>query len=279
MLSTDAAGPSLTPTDEPDDATSSVGKALSILEALATTDHGTLGVSAIARRAHLPKSTAHRLLKILEGQQLVDRSSMNYRLGPRFFELSYAARWSIFGELRELAVPVLEDLFDRIRETVHLAVLEGRDVLYLEKICAPGGSRVPSRVGARMPATCTALGKALLAFTPAKNWTEGWSRALDRVTQYSITDRRTLVDELERARREGVAYDFEEARIGLHCVAAPIRGTDGVAMAAISVAGPSFRFKVETATTPVRRAAEAIELLVCERGVSLPSAGAGALSS
>jgi DNA-binding IclR family transcriptional regulator len=247
---------------------SSVEKAFLIVETLAATEDGTLGVSTIAQRAGIPKSTAHRLLKILEAQQLVDRNDLKYRLGTRFFTLCYAARWSVFGELRELAVPILEDLFDRVRETAHLAVLEGGDVLYLEKICAAGGSRVPSRVGARMPATCTALGKALLAFSAAEDHTEERRRPLDRITQYSITDPRRFLAELDRARKETVAYDFEESRLGLHCVAAPIRRADGTAMAAISVAGPSFRFKVETATVHVRRAAQAIEHVAAESGIA-----------
>ena len=222
---------------------SSVCKALSIFEALATSERGVLGVSDLARVIDIPKSTTHRLLKTLEFHGFIDRSGTKYRLGSRFFELSFSARWSVFGELREIALPVLEDLFERVQETVHLAVLEGEDVLYLEKITGSGGSRVPSRVGGRMPVTCTGLGKAITAFSPPKVIARTLSKPLDRVTPYSITYPRMLRDQLVKAREEGVAFDFEESRLGVACVAAPILGDDGYALGGVSVAGPTFRFK------------------------------------
>lgn len=237
---------------------SSVCKALSIFGALATSDRGVLGVSDLSRAINVPKSTTHRLLKTLEYHAFIDRSGSRYRLGSRFFEISYSARWSFYGELREISLPILETLFERALETVHLAVLEGDDVLYLEKITGPGGSRVPSRVGSRMPATCTGLGKAILAFSPPNFVAQTLARPLQGVTPHSVTFPRMLHDQLEAARRDGVAYDIEESRLGVTCVAAPIRGGDGFALGAISIAGPTFRFKPRRVAPWVLEAAERI---------------------
>jgi DNA-binding IclR family transcriptional regulator len=248
-----------------------VGKALAILEVLATTNRGTLGVSALAARVMLPKSTTHRLLKALESQGLVDRSRINYRVGAHFFELCHAARWSIFGELRDLAAPVLEELFDRLRLTVHLATLEGSDVLYLEKISGSGGTRIPSRVGSRMRANCTALGKAMLAFNSSGTIAELSARPLDRVTQYSIIDHRMLLEQLAAVRQTGVAYEVEEARLGIACVAAPIRAEDGTAVGAVSVAGPTLRSDPKASAPVVRAAARQIEQLAADAGFVFPN--------
>jgi DNA-binding IclR family transcriptional regulator len=229
-----------------------------MLELLATDDVGVVGVSALARAAQIPKSTAHRLLKTLAQHEMVDRAGAKYRLGVRFFELSQAARLTLFDELRNVAAPLLEDLFEVVRETVHLAILEGDDVLYLEKITGPNGSRMPSRVGGRMPATCTSLGKAILAFSPADVVGRVLGSPLHRVTPYSIVVPRIMQEQLDEVRRNGVAFDHEEARIGVTCVGAPILGKDGYAVGAVSVAGPTTRFDPRSAARRVRQTAQLI---------------------
>lgn len=246
----------------------SAAKTLGVIRVLGESERGMLGLTEVAMAMSVPKSTAHRLLRILELEGFVDRCGIKYRLGAQFFELAQSARWSVYGELRDLAAPVLDDLFDAVGATVHLGVLEGFDVLYVEKLAARGGTRIPSRVGARMPATCTSLGKAMLAHRPDDHVREVLSVPLRRVTSYSITDRRLLGDQLKQVRIDGVAFDTEESRLGLHCVASPIM-LRGQVVAAVSAAGPTNRFSVRTAAPTVRAAAVKIGSALLRSGSTL----------
>jgi DNA-binding IclR family transcriptional regulator len=220
---------------------SSVAKALSLLVAIAD-HHDTVRLSDLAATVSLPISTTHRLLKSLEEAGFIGRAGSRYRVGNRLFELAEAARWSAYGELREQAQDPLVALFERGGGAVHLAALQGYEVVYLEKITGAAGSRIPTRVGGRMPATCTALGKAILAFSPA-DIPAALARPMARPTSYSIAEPRRFLDELRAVRSAGVAYEREEGRLGVSCVAAPVL-VDGVAVAAVSLcmaswAGPS----------------------------------------
>ncbi len=217
---------------------SSASKALALLEVIARAQGGLAGVSEVAVALGMPKSTTHRLLKTLEEHGLVGRAGQKYRIGNAFFELSEAARWSQYGELREIANEPLSYLFDRAGGTVHLAVIVGRDVLYLEKITERSGCRLPSRVGARFPATCTALGKAILAFSDRLAVSAVVGAPLHRATRYSIRTPRQLSGQLQAARSAGIAYEFEEARLGAACVAAPVL-VGGKAVAAVSICRPT----------------------------------------
>ncbi len=235
----------------------SASKALAVLEVMAQTRGGVIGVSDLAAEVHLPRSTIHRILKDLEDQDFVGRVGAKYRVGNRFFKLTEGVRWSEYGELRDLAVDGLTWLFERAAATVHLAVLDGPDVLYLEKITGPGGCRVPSRVGGRFPATCTALGKALLAFTEPRRAAASLALPLPHLTPYSITAPRVLAEELVRIRRKGVAHDLEEATPGIACTAAPIL-VDGRPLAAVSVSRLAARKPAGTHDSLVQEAAARI---------------------
>jgi DNA-binding IclR family transcriptional regulator len=216
---------------------SSASKVLMLLDFIAQAKGRALGVSDLAATVGMPKSTTHRLLKALEGQGFVGRMGPKYRLGPRFLELGglgEATRWSEYDELRDLAVEPIEWLFERVACTVHLAVLEGHEVLYIEKVTGVGGLRIPSRVGGRMPATCTALGKAMLAFSTPQVVVHTLRSPLPRVTAHSIVMPRLLIEQLAGIRATGVAHEYEESRLGLSCLAAPVL-QDGQAVAAISV--------------------------------------------
>jgi DNA-binding IclR family transcriptional regulator len=199
----------------------SIAKALALVSAIADR-HDTVRLSDLAEAVALPRPTTHRLLKALEASGFVGRVVSHYQLGNRFFELGEAARWSAYGELRERAQSPLAALFEQGGSAVHLAVLEGTDVLYLEKITGSAGSRIPTRVGSRMPATCTALGKAMLAFSPPEVLRAALCMPMARVTAYSLVDPRRLMDELKLVRSSGVAYEREEGRLGVSCVASPV---------------------------------------------------------
>ena len=244
--------------DSPPSATASVTKALRLLDVFRN-DGPVLGVSAIARSAGVAKSTAYRLLSLLEESDLVERVGTDYRLSWRMFELgsSVQRRWP--SGLREVASPWMTDAFVKSGLVVHLAVLDGADVLYLEKTSGPQSARTPTAVGCRVPANCSGLGKALLAFSGAsvtRQVLEG-DAALVRRTPYSVTEPGRFDRELRRIRVEGVAMDREESALGLACVAAPILTTQGP-VAGISVAGPVLNFDWMGASTVVRNAARHI---------------------
>jgi IclR family transcriptional regulator, acetate operon repressor len=221
--------------DAQDSVPSSAAKTLALLTALLKAESGTLGVTEVALDVGLPKSTAHRLLKVLEEQGFVSRAGARYRIGGRFFELSEVARWSEHGELRDAAYRPLARLFERADPiAVHLGVLRGRSVFYVDKVMGPGGTRLPTRVGGRFPATCPGLGKAMLAFSDGAVVDAVLAQPLPRPTPYSVAARRQFVDQLEKSRALGYAVEREEACHGTVCVAAPIL-QEGEAVAALSV--------------------------------------------
>jgi IclR family acetate operon transcriptional repressor len=218
-----------------DAAQSSASKTLALLEAISKARGNSFGVTEVAANIGVPKSTAHRLLKALEEHGFVGRSGSRYRVGGSFFELSEAARWSEYGELRDVASRPLNMLFERSDAiAVHLATLSGRDVLYLDKVTRPAGTRLPSRVGGRFPATCTALGKAILAFSPRSTVLDVIGQPLTRVTPYSVALRKQFLDQLAKAHAVGYAIEREEACHGTICVAAPVL-REGEAIAAVSL--------------------------------------------
>lgn len=242
--------------DAPIDASTSVSKALQLLDAFRTS-HGPLGVSAIARRAGVPKSTAFRLLSNLETGGYIERDGKNYQLTVKVYELGKQVKNGGPRELRELANPYLTELHMRNGWVSHLAILDGIDIVYLDKVSGVKAIKTPTRVGGRMPATCTGLGKALLA--DSDNATV--HRALGRLkprTRYSIANPKRLMNELHRVKEEGIALDCEEAALGLTCVAALV-GTKGRLSVAISASGPTSRFSQSQAIRrDVRNAATEI---------------------
>jgi IclR family transcriptional regulator, acetate operon repressor len=217
---------------------SSASKTLALLAALGT--HGrSFGVTEVALDIGVPKSTAHRLLKTLEEYRFVARTGSRYRAGARLFELCEVARWSEYGELRDAAYRPLIWLFERSGAiAVHLAVLRGQDVMYLDKVTRVEGTRLPSRIGGRFPATCTALGKAILAFSATAVVEQVLGAPLARATPFSITARPQLMDQLDQARSTSFAVEREEACQGARCVAAPIL-RNAEAIAAVSLSMPA----------------------------------------
>lgn len=234
----------------------SVGKALELLAAFRGTVPE-LGVSELARRAGMPKSTAFRLLADLEHAGFVARSGAKYRLGLSLFELGSRVGFCRPNGLRDLAIHDLSSLHVQTGLTAHLAILEGSDVVYVEKVHAAAWPRVVTVPGARLPASCTGLGKAILAFSEGAALRAVVEAGLPRRTRHSITEPGRFVRELRKVRETGVAYDREEGTLGLSCVAAPII-VSGRAVAAISASGPACGTNWERVEGHVRRAAEQI---------------------
>jgi len=220
-----------------------ISKVLLIFEAIHASPFG-LGLKAISDATGIHKSTAHRFVKHLERERyLICTESGAYLIGPRFAHLT--THVNPRAALQAVARPVLSELWKSTRETVNLAVLDQSTVLYTDVIESPHEFRLSSRVGTRRTLPATALGKAMAAFLP-KEEAEGTLAdvTFQAFTPKSIINHIQFQQELAKIRREGYAVDDEEATLGARCVAAPILGADGAAIAAISVSGPTTRVTV-----------------------------------
>nr|BBH92145.1 IclR family transcriptional regulator [Thermogemmatispora argillosa] len=220
----------------------SVYKAFQILN-LFSHEQPEWGVCEIARKLGFPKSTASALAASLtEGGLLRRTPTGRYRLGWRIVALSQLLLETT--EFRSEARKVMESLVARFGETVHLATLESDQIIYVEKLQGTRAVRVAvTGVGVRLPGHCSGVGKCILAHLP-------WERVqailekqgLPALTPNTITDPQVLRAELEQVRRQGYAYDREEAVLELCCVAAPIRDHSGEVIAAMSLSIPAYRF-------------------------------------
>ncbi|MFB9962730.1 IclR family transcriptional regulator [Sinosporangium siamense] len=201
---------------------------------------GPIRLIDVAERCHLPKTTAYRLLTELTAVGAVQRRRDGYYLGRRLFELGSIV--PLERDLRHAALPFMHDLFEATHETIHLGVRDGLDVVYVEKIRGHESFALPSRVGGRLPLTCTGVGKALLAYSSPAFVEEVLSRPLRRLTRHSIIDAKQLEESLGQVQASGLAYDREEAQLGGACIAAPIF-REGAVVAALSVSVPLARFQ------------------------------------
>lgn len=212
---------------------------------------GRLTLAQIVRRTGLPRSSAHRMLERLVHLRWLRRDGRDYELGMRLVELGSLALHQ--DRIHRAAIPLLRDLHRATGLVVHLAVLDGSDVVYLEKIGDQMVTAIPTRVGGRQPAHCTAVGKAILA--------DNDDADIDlsiRRTRYSIASPSQLAAELTRVRAHGIAFEREESLPGFGCVAAPI-GSVGRAVAAVSVCGPMNRMSFDQRlAAPVRMTAMGI---------------------
>lgn len=219
---------------------SSAAKVLSVLTTMLRGGRGAVTLSEVALSVGLPKSTTHRLLKVLEDQGFVDRSGPLYRVGDSLVELAESSRWSPVDDLRDAAYPLLATLFARSGAVaVHLAVLRGSSIHYVDKLMQPEGVRIPTRVGGRFPAACTALGKSMIAVSPAAVVEAVLADPLPRATPYSVTRSGQLLTQLRGVRDSGFVIEREEAAHGFVCVAAPI-SAPGHPLAAVSVVVPTL---------------------------------------
>ncbi|MGI8493362.1 MAG: IclR family transcriptional regulator [Acidimicrobiales bacterium] len=258
---------------EPDHRESVAGRISQIVDAFDPLSP-TLSLSQLTERTGLPKSTVHRMADQLVELRWLERTIAGYRLGIRFFEVGglVAGR----NRLRERALPFLQDLQSATRQAVHLGILEGCDVVILEKVWGHGAPPLPTRVGGRMPAHCTAAGKALLAFAGDEVIESVIDEGLERRTGRTIVVPELFRQELATVRTAHWAMETEENVIGLRCIAAPIRGA-GRAVAAVSVSGPVHQIDVSRMVPLVRRCAADIwhQLFAKPRDDTMPTAGSG----
>ncbi|MFD5296652.1 IclR family transcriptional regulator [Streptomyces mutabilis] len=240
-----------------------LGKALAILRAFGPAD-SVLPLAELVRRTELPKGTVHRVAGDLVHHRMLDRTEHGYRLSGGLFELGLRA--AAERTLMELAMPFLQDLYERTHETVHLGVRDGHEVVYIAKIGGHRQAKAPSRTGGRMPMHCTAIGKVLLAHAGEEEWPAVLNGPLERRTPRTVVAPGMLRRQLERAVETGLAYESEESTPGLLCVAAPVLEADGrTAVAAISVSGPVGRFRPESHANAVRAAATVLGSTLARR--------------
>lgn len=237
-----------------------ISKVLRILEVLQNSSGG-LSLKAICDGTGINKSTAHRFLKHLERESYLLRTEAgSYLIGPRLAQMSACSTRS--ATLQAVARPILADLWRSTQETVNLAVLDQGTVLYVDVMVSQHDFRLVSRVGTRRPLHAAGLGKVLTVFRPApecERLLEGI--VFQRATPKTIGNLAQLRRELENVSRQGYAVDNEEALLGCRCVAAPILNNDGVAIGALSVAGPVTRVtKIPALARQVKAAAKAVSL-------------------
>ena len=241
-----------------------VTNALRLLEAFDENEE--LGVTELSRRLDLHKNNVFRLLATLHERNYVDQcDNERYRLGPGCLALGRSFTRGL--NLLRAARPILEGLASEVGETVHIGQLRGFEVLHLDAESARGLLVAGSRVGQRLPAHCTALGKLLLAQGSAElrqaydNEVVG-TEGLSQLTAETITDRNKFFEHLRGVSAEELAFDFEECEVGLNCVAAPIYNDTEAVVAALSLSGPCFRLSEDVLrdrlAPHLSRAAEAL---------------------
>ncbi|HEU5232739.1 MAG TPA: IclR family transcriptional regulator [Terriglobales bacterium] len=237
-----------------------VTKVLHILETLHAAPSG-LQLKDVAQLTGINKSTAYRFLAHLEHEGYVFRDSSGaYAIGVRLARLASGASYQT--TLRKLSRPILQQLWRVTGETVNIAVLDGREVLYLDVMESSHTFRLVSQVGMRRPVYCTALGKAMLSFIPEEEqqyFFEGMS--FERFTPHTIRGAVQLRKEFALIRQRGYSIDNEEAYLGSRCIAAPIFEASGKIAAALSVSGPTTRVtreRVPVVAAAAKSAATAI---------------------
>ncbi len=219
----------------------SIVKAFDILELL--DKRRELGITEISEALKMDKSTVHRIISTLKEKKYVVQNISNNKYSNSFklFEMGNNVIERL--GLRRLAQPYLEQVARITNETVNIAVMYDRDIIYIDKIESPATIKVDLNIGKRLPAYCTGLGKAMLAFMPE----DKALKMLENVefvkhTNKTVSDKKLLFKQFVRIREKGYCLDDEEYVEGLKCIAAPVFNYYGEVIAAISIAVPKYRY-------------------------------------
>lgn len=242
-----------TPSKNPDPAVvstesvASVGKTFAILDAIG--QYGPVGISALAQRLDMSKTTVHRLLQTLRGLGYVEQESdtERYRLTIRLFQLGAQALENV--DLVREADKEMRQIAQQTRETVHLGAFDEDSIIYIHKIDADYGLRMQSRIGRRNPLYSTAIGKVLLAWRSPEEAREILTRVeFKKLTARTLTSAEAVLNILPSVRRQGYGEDDEEQEEGLRCLAVPIFDRLGFVAAGLSISFPSIRCSADTRT-------------------------------
>jgi IclR family transcriptional regulator, acetate operon repressor len=246
------------------DAVSVLDRMTAILEAFDENDRG-LRISELATRAGLPKSTVSRLVSTLVRERYLEREGQVIHLGLRLFELGQLAQEP--RELRGIALPVIADLRDTTGGTVSLAIPDGGEMVCIAMM---HGSRSAglTRIGGRVPAHATALGKTMLAFSDDVDVENLLSSALPARTPHTVVDPACLRRQLADIRQRGVATEVGEFVTAVSSVASPVFAPSGSLLAAICVSGPSDGFDLDRSAPAVQAAALALTRRIASAGMT-----------
>jgi IclR family transcriptional regulator, KDG regulon repressor len=248
---------------------SSVGSAIQLLKAFSE-ERVDLGISELSRRLGVAKSTVHRLAATLAAEGLLeqDRETEKYRLGIALFRLGALVRRRM--DISSQGRPYLYELREKTNETVHLAILEGTEIMYVYNLESTQAIRMRSDLGVRKPAYCTAEGQAILAFQPQAVLDAVIVQGLSPRTPQTITDPAKLIKALAVVRQRGCAIEDEESEIGMRGISAPIRNDAGEVVAAVGLAGPVTRLSKKAITTFIPHVIETADLVSRRLGFRSP---------
>ena len=244
-------------------AASVTSRALDLLGAF-DPEHRSLSLSRLARRAGLPLATAHRLVgELTRWGALARRDDGDYVIGRRLWDLGLLA--PVQAGLRQAASPFLHDLYGATLATVHLAVRDGGEVLYVDRLAGHVSVPVVSEIGSRLPLHATGVGKVLLAYAPEEVRAAALGR-LTRITAYTITQPARLAEQLRRVRAEGYATTGEEMSLGACSVAVPVRGEGDEVVAALGIVVPDLRREQARLVAALQVAARGISRTLVSAG-------------
>jgi DNA-binding IclR family transcriptional regulator len=238
-------------------------KVVAILDAFSA-ECPRLSLQGLAERTGLPQSTTYRLASELVEWGGLERGAGGYQIGMRLWEIGELARRG--EQLRDVALPFMRDLYDATRENVHLAVLDGHEALYIEKITGRTATRVVTRRGGRLPLHATGVGKALLAYAPEELVSELFSKELKRYTAHTMIAPAQLRRKLSEVRRTGVVFSVEELTLGSISVAAPIFSAPNTVVAALAVVVRSSRKDLKRLAPAVRATANSLSRILQQQG-------------
>lgn len=199
--------------------------------------HSAMSVAEVAERAGLSRPVVRRLLMTLEYLGYVSREERWFSLTPRVLDLGFSYLSSL--TVAQIALPFMEELSEQVDQSCSLAVLEDYDIVYVQRVSVHKVMTISISVGARLPAYCTSMGRALVANLDEEGRGR-WLRTLkpQTHTRFTLTDRNNLQKELDRVRAQGYAYVEQELEEGLCSVAVPVRGRSGETLAALNVGMP-----------------------------------------
>ena len=252
---------------------SSVGTAIQLLKAFSE-EQVDIGISELSRRLGVAKSTVHRLAATLAAEGLLeqDRETEKYRLGIALFRLGALVRRRM--DVSSQGRPYLYQLREKTNETVHLAILDGCEIMYVYNLESTQAIRMRSDLGVRKPAYCTAEGQAILAFQSEAVVDAVIVQGLVPRTPQTITDAAKLIKALALVRQRGCAIEDEESEIGMRGISAPIRNDAGEVVAAVGLAGPVTRLSKKAITTFIPHVIETADLVSRRLGYRSPPGGA-----
>ena len=232
-----------------------LARGLMLLDAFSSADT-TLSLAELTTRTGLPKPTVHRLAAELVTWGGLERTDGRYRLSMKLFELGQ--RVPRRRDLREAALPYLEDLYEATHENIHLAVQDGPHTLFLEKVSGRRSMPILSRVGGKLPLHCTATGKIFLALGSPDYFRRVAVGGLSRWTPRTIVAPGRLRQELTRAATSGYGVNHEEYEVGVSAVAAPVFDARRRVLAALSITGNAAKLDLDRLAPAVRTAALAL---------------------